>query len=95
MKKILILIPTLLFLTGCGHNILTVQEGTYLNLGFNSNTNDLGIQYTDGSNITIINRENTKLEIEMTDALDGEGKAVRKVSKIVYEIKNQKNGYNK
>lgn len=95
MKKILFLSVSLLFLTGCGHNILSVQEGTYLNLGFNSNTNDLGIQYGDGSNITIINRQNTKLTVEMSDALDSEGKVVRKVSKITYEIKDQKNGYNK
>lgn len=42
-----------------------------------------------------MNRENTKLEVELEDSLDSEGKKTSRVSKITYKIGDQKNGYNK
>lgn len=53
-----------------------------------------GVQYVDGEQVTIVNRENTKLTVEMKDTLDTEGKTTQTVSKIIYEIGDQKNGYN-
>lgn len=57
-------------------------------------TQKTGVQYVDGEQITIVNRENTKLTVEMKDSLDAEGKKTQTVSKIIYEIGDQKNGYN-
>lgn len=43
-------------LAGCGHNVLSVQQGEYLNLGYDPNNSKIGIQYIDGDSITIVNR---------------------------------------
>jgi hypothetical protein len=94
MKYLLLFIFTLL-LTGCGHNALVFSSGKFLNLGFDPSTQKLGVQYVTGDQVTLVNRENTKLEVELEDSLDSEGKKTSRVSKITYKIGDQKNGYNK
>lgn len=79
---------------GCGHNALVFSHGKYLNLGVDPTSQKAGVQYVDGEQVTIVNRENTKLTVEMKDTLDAEGKKTQTVSKITYEIGDQKNGYN-
>lgn len=81
-------------LAGCGHNVMSFAQGKYINFGYDPNNSKIGLQYVNGSQITIVNRQNTKLTVQMEDGLDGSGKNTRKVSKIIYEIGDQKNGYN-
>lgn len=54
--KYLIALIGCIFLVGCGHNVLSVQQGKYLNLGYDPNNSKIGIQYVDGDSITIVNR---------------------------------------
>lgn len=95
MFKYFFILITCIFLTGCGHNMLGVQTGKYLNIGYDPNTSKIGMQYINGTNIAILNRQNTKLTVQLTDALDAEGKKTQTISKITYQIGKQKNGYNK
>ena len=95
MKEIiaLFLMGTLLILSaGCGHNVLTFSQGKYLNLGFDPGTNKLGVQYVNGEHITVVEKDNATLIVEMTDTLDADGKKTTNVSKITYEIKEQITG---
>lgn len=87
--KILLLFAICLLLSGCGHNILTIQDGTYLNVGYDPNSSKLGIQYVDGNLITCVEKDNNKLEIERENTLDANGKITAKKTKIVYTIKEQ------
>jgi hypothetical protein len=79
-------------LAGCGHNILTVSEGTFLNVGYDPNNSKLGIQYVDGSQITCVEKDNNKLKIEKENTLDANGKITSKKTKIVYTIDEQITG---
>lgn len=94
MIKILALIALTVCLTGCGHNALVFSKGRYMNLGYDPTGQKVGVQYVNGEQVTIVNRENTKLTVEMKDTLDAAGKKTQAVSKITYEIGDQKNGYN-
>jgi hypothetical protein len=82
----------LLLISGCGHNVLTYTTGKRLNIGFNPQTSETGVQYLDAEQISVIEKDNAKLTVEMEDALDADGKVTRKVSKIIYEIKEQITG---
>ena len=93
MKYLLALICCI-FLVGCGHNVMTFSQGRYINFGYDPNNSKVGLQYVNGSQVSIINRENTKLTVQMKDTLDADGKKTNKISKIIYQIKDQKNGYN-
>lgn len=95
MFKYFLILISCVFLTGCGHNMFGLQTGKYMNIGYDPNTSKMGIQYINGANIAILNRENTKLTIQMKDTLDAQGKKTQTISKIIYQIKDQKNGYNK
>lgn len=90
--RVLIALFLLVFLSGCGHNILTVSEGSFLNIGYDPNNSKLGIQYIDGSQITCVEKDNNKLEIEKENILDANGKITSKKTKIVYEIEEQITG---
>ena len=83
MIKIICGICLILFLSGCGHNILTVSEGTFLNVGYDPNNSKVGVQYVDGSQITVVEKENV---------LDANGKITSKKTKIKYEIEEQITG---
>lgn len=76
-------------LCGCGHNIMTITEGEYLNLGYDPNNSKVGVQYADGTQINVINKDNTKVSIEHTDSLDLDGRVTAKTTKVTYEIKEQ------
>lgn len=80
-------------LTGCGHNVMSFSSGKYLNLGIDPNTQKLGVQYINGEHITVVDRENCKIEVEMKDSLDADGKKTSSVHKITYTIGSQVNGY--
>lgn len=85
-------VSILTLLSGCGHNVLTFSSGKYLNLGVDPGTNKLGVQYVNGEQITVVEKDNTILTVEMKDVLEADGKTTSKVSKIVYEIKEQITG---
>jgi hypothetical protein len=40
-----------------------------------------------------VDRENCKIEVEMKDSMDAEGKKTSAVHKIIYTIGTQTNGY--
>lgn len=94
MKELFTLIAmgAILLLTGCGHNVLTFSSGKALNLGYDPNTGKAGVQYMDAEQITVVEKDNAILTVEMEDSLDADGKTTRKVSKITYEIKEQVTG---
>ena len=79
-------------LSGCGHNVLTYSTGKYLNLGVDPGTNKMGVQYVDGEQVTVVEKDNAKLTVETKDTLDAEGKQTTRVSKIIYEIGEQVTG---
>jgi hypothetical protein len=94
MKEIISLIAmgVLLLLTGCGHNVLTFSSGKYLNFGVDPNTGKTGIQYIDGEQVTVVEKDNATLTVDIEDSIDASGKVTRKVSRITYEIKEQITG---
>lgn len=92
MNKIILFICLSLFLSGCGHNLLTIQDGTYLNFGYDPNTQKVGIQYVDGNLITCVEKDNNKLQVERENTLDANGKVTAKKVKITYEINEQITG---
>ena len=63
-----------------------------MNLGVDPNTQKAGVQYIDGEQITVVEKDNAVLTVELKDDLDADGKKTSKVSKIVYEIKEQITG---
>jgi hypothetical protein len=81
-----------LSMTGCGHNVLAFSSGKFLNLGVDPNTGKMGVQYVDGEQVTVVEKDNAVLTVEMKDGLDATGKKTTKVSKITYEIKEQVTG---
>lgn len=82
----------LLTLTGCGHNILSYSTGKSLNLGIDPNSQKLGIQYLNGEFLNVVEKDNSKLELQTVDLLNAEGKVTERKTKIVYEIKEQITG---
>lgn len=95
MKEILAVIGmalAILLTSGCGHNVLAFSKGKYLNLGVDPGTNKLGVQYVNGEQLTVVEKDNTKLTVELTDTLDADGKKTTSVSKIIYEIGEQATG---
>lgn len=79
-------------LTGCGHNVLSVSDGTFLNVGYDPNNSKLGIQYVNGNQITVVEKDNARLTVEKQDNLDLNGKVTSKITKFTYEIKEQVTG---
>ena len=94
MKKTIVIFAVALaiFTAGCGHNMLTFSSGKYLNIGVDPNTQKMGIQYITGELLTAVEKDNAVLTVELKDSLDADGKKTTKVSKIVYEIKEQITG---
>ena len=94
MKKLITLaaMGALILLSGCGHNVLAYSSGKYLNFGIDPNTGKTGIQYVNGEQITVVEKDNAVLTVETKDVLDNDGKRTQKVSKITYEIKEQVTG---
>jgi hypothetical protein len=79
-------------LCGCGHNVLTYTSGKRLNVGINPQTQEAGFQYLDAEQISVIERDNATLTVELRDAIDENGKQTTKIAKIIYEIKEQISG---
>lgn len=77
---------------GCGHNVLTFSQGKYLNLGIDPGTNKMGVQYVNGEQVTVVEKDNAVLTVELSDTLDADGKKTTSISKITYEIKEQVTG---
>jgi hypothetical protein len=88
MKKLFFLLG-IIFLAGCQHNGLVYTSGKRLNIGINPQTNESGIQYIDAEQITLVERDNAILTVELASGLDDSGKSTKRVSKIIYEIKEQ------
>lgn len=95
MKEILAVLGmalAILLLSGCGHNALVFSKGRYLNLGVDPTANKMGVQYVNGEQITVVEKDNAKLTVELKDTLDADGKKTTSVSKITYEITEQVTG---
>jgi hypothetical protein len=94
MKELIALIAmgAVLLLTGCGHNVLTFSSGKFLNIGVDPNTGKTGVQYINGEMVTVVEKDNATLKVDIEDSIDADGKVTRKVSKITYEIKEQVTG---
>jgi hypothetical protein len=94
MKEMITLIAmgAVLLLTGCGHNVLTFSSGKFLNIGVDPNTGKTGVQYINGEMVTVVEKDNATLKVDIEDSIDANGKVTRKVSKITYEIKEQVTG---
>jgi hypothetical protein len=94
MKELIVLVTmgAILLLTGCGHNVLTFSSGKFLNIGVDPNTGKTGVQYINGEMVTVIEKDNATLKVDIEDSIDADGKVTRKVSKITYEIKEQVTG---
>ena len=78
--------------SGCGHNVLTYTTGKRLNVGVNPQTQEAGFQYLDAEQITVVEKDNAMLTVELSSGLDDSGKKTSRVSKIIYEIKEQVTG---
>lgn len=89
MKKIIAYAVLPLLLAGCGHNVLTYTTGKRLNVGVNPSTQEAGFQYLDAEQITVVEKDNAKLTVELSSGVDDNGKSTTRVSKIVYEILEQ------
>lgn len=93
MKKLLLFSAfAAVLLSGCGHNVLTYTTGKRLNVGINPQTQEAGFQYLDAEQITVVEKDNAKLTVELSSGLDENGKKTSRVSKITYEIKEQITG---
>jgi hypothetical protein len=95
MKKIMLFVVAAIsavILTGCGHNVLTFSSGKFLNIGVDPNTGKTGVQYINGEMVTVVEKDNATLKVDIEDSIDADGKVTRKVSKITYEIKEQVTG---
>lgn len=89
MKKIFIAAAVCVLLAGCGHNVLTYTSGKRLNVGINPQTQETGFQYFDAEQITVVEKDNAKLTVELTNGMDDSGKQTTRISKIIYEISEQ------
>lgn len=94
MKELIALITmgAVLLLTGCGHNVLTFSSGKFINIGVDPNTGKTGVQYVNGEMVSVIEKDNATLIVNIDDSVDADGKVTRKVAKITYEIKEQVTG---
>ena len=94
MKKVIVIsaVALAIFTAGCGHNVLVFSSGKYLNIGVDPNTQKAGVQYIDGEQISVVEKDNAVLTVEFKDSLDADGKKTSKVAKITYEIKEQVTG---
>lgn len=88
---------TIFFLTGCGHSGMMYLNGTSVQLGYNPETNQVGIGYLDGESIAVGSKENTLVELELCgDSTVGGNTAAmtsNKIKKIRYSTGIQINGY--
>jgi hypothetical protein len=94
MKEIISIIAmgAILLLTGCGHNVLTFSSGKFINIGVDPNIGKTGVQYIDGEMVTVVEKDNATLTVDIEDSIDADGKVTRKVSRITYEIREQITG---
>jgi uncharacterized protein YceK len=89
MKKFIVVFVLAILVSGCGHNVLTFTSGKRLNVGINPQTQEAGFQYIDAEQITVVEKDNAKLTVELKDSIDDNGKKTAKISKIIYEITEQ------
>ena len=87
--KYLLLCIGLLFLTGCGHNVFSYMNGKYANVGYDPQTQKLGIQYGNGDVVNVVEKDNAEFEMEVTDTFDVNGRVTSKTTKITYKIEEQ------
>ena len=90
---IVLLCGIMALLTGCGHNGIVFSSGQYANVGYDPQGQRLGVVYINGQQLSMLNRENTSLEIELKDGVNGEGKTIQSIHKIKYTVGKQINGY--
>ncbi len=86
MKKIMLstimLYGICVFMVGCSHNGFAYYNGKVFNIGYNSQTNQVGIQYADGEGIVAGVRENTSIEVQTTNNNNLGGKATDATAEV-------------
>ena len=95
MKYFIVCSMCLLFLVGCGHNGFVYQNADVWNVGYNSNTQQIGIQRFNGELLSSGSRENTSIEAELSKDADAQqtGYKAGRVNSIKYSTGIQINGY--
>lgn len=89
MLKILLSLPLILCLCGCGHNVFSYMNGKYANVGYDPQTQKLGIQYGNGDVVNVVEKDNAEFKMEVTDTFDVNGRVTSKTTKITYKIEEQ------
>ena len=87
--KILVALVVLCLLSGCGHNVFSYMNGKYANVGYDPQTQKLGIQYGNGDVVNVVEKDNAEFEMEVTDTFDVNGRVTSKTTKITYKIEEQ------
>ena len=87
-----------LFLCECSHNVGMAINGKFINLGYDPETNKVGIQYYDGVIVTGMARENSEAQLVYETTTGGENGVSTKgstTSKMTYtnKIGKQCTGY--
>lgn len=84
----------LMFLVGCGHNGFVYQNADVWNIGYNQNTQQIGIQRFNGELLTGGSRENTTISAELSKEADAKnGYRSGRINNIKYSTGIQINGY--
>lgn len=84
----------LMFLVGCGHNGFVYQNADVWNIGYNQNTQQIGIQRFNGELLTGGSRENTTISAELSKEADEKnGYRSGRINNIKYSTGIQINGY--
>ena len=88
MKHVIIALIAVsaLFLTSCGHNIGTVVHGKFVNIGYDSELNKVGIQYVDGVMATGLQKEKSQTSLKFADTVEKDG--VKTSTTLEYGAKN-------
>lgn len=84
----------LMFLVGCGHNGFVYQNADVWNIGYNQNTQQIGIQRFNGELLSGGSRENTTISAELSKEADEKnGYRSGRINNIKYSTGIQINGY--
>ena len=84
----------LMFLVGCGHNGFVYQNADVWNIGYNQNTQQIGIQRFNGELLTGGSRENTTISAELSkEKKKKNGYRSGRINNIKYSTGIQINGY--
>lgn len=95
--RLLVISFSLMFFIGCGHNGFVYQNADVWNIGYNQNTQQIGIQRFNGELLTAGSRENTSIIAEFYKESDDENSEFNtrnsRIKTIKFSTGIQINGY--